>query len=254
MAAACWTSEPPQAVVSEVTDDALDPHGRSERAYRLIRRAIVDGEFEPGSRLVEQRIGEMFDLSRTPVREALRALAADGLVTIERNRGAIVATMSDTDIRDLYELRARLESLAAERAAARMGDDGVADLDQAIAEFDAGIELASDPDSPAGEGARRITAANSMFHQAIVVGAQHRRLSALLVHAVDMPLVYQVFRHQTREQSERSNLFHRMLRDAIAAREPERAGALMVEHIMQGRDALLAQRVVRARDTESAAS
>jgi DNA-binding GntR family transcriptional regulator len=56
--------------------------GRSELAYRLIRRAIAEGEFEPGSRLVEQRIGEMFDLSRTPVREALRALAADGLVTV----------------------------------------------------------------------------------------------------------------------------------------------------------------------------
>jgi DNA-binding FadR family transcriptional regulator len=54
--------------------------------------------------------------------------------------------------------------------------------------------------------------------------------------------VYQVFRHQTRAQSERSNAFHRMLRDTIAAREPERAGALMAEHIMQGRDALLALR------------
>jgi DNA-binding GntR family transcriptional regulator len=226
-----------------VTSDGLDPDGRSERAYRLIRRAIVEGDFEPGSRLVEQRIGEMFDLSRTPVREALRALAADGLVTIERNRGAMVATMSDTDIRDLYELRARLESLAAERAATRIGDEGVADMDRAIAEFDAGIELVSDQSSDAG--LHRITAANAMFHRAIVTGAQHRRLSALLVHAVDMPLVYQVFRHQTREQSERSNLFHRMLRDAIAAREAERAGALMVEHIMQGRDALLAQRAMR---------
>jgi DNA-binding GntR family transcriptional regulator len=219
-----------------MTDDG---HGRSERAYRLIRSAIVEGEFEPGSRLVEQRIGEMFDLSRTPVREALRALAADGLVTIERNRGAVVATMSDTDIRDLYELRARLESLAAERAAVRIDGDGIAAMDAAIAEFDAGVALAAtDPDT----GLQRITRANNAFHHAIVDAAQHRRLSALLVHAVDMPLVYQVFRHQTRAQSERSNAFHRMLRDTIAAREPERAGALMAEHIMQGRDALLALR------------
>jgi DNA-binding GntR family transcriptional regulator len=237
-----------------VSGEEIDPHGRSERAYRLIRRGIVEGEFEPGSRLVEQRIGEMFDLSRTPVREALRALAADGLVTIERNRGAIVATMSDTDIRDLYELRARLESLAAERAATRMGRDGIAELDRAIAEFDGGIDMASDPDCAPEAALHRITVANSMFHQAVVAGSQHRRLSALLVHAVDMPLVYQVFRHQTREQSERSNLFHRMLRDAIAARESERAGALMVEHIMQGRDALLAQRAIHNGDAESNAS
>jgi DNA-binding GntR family transcriptional regulator len=226
--------------------------GRSQLAYRLIRRAIADGEFEPGSRLVEQRIGEMFDLSRTPVREALRALAADGLVTIERNRGAIVATMSETDIRDQYELRARLESLAAERAATRMGDDGIAALDAAIVEFDHGIELVSDGSADAG--LRRITAANSAFHQAIVVAAQHRRLSALLEHAVDIPLVYQVFRHQTREERERSNLFHRMVRDAIAAGEPLRAGALMAEHILQGRESLLSLRAQRGRETETHAS
>lgn len=226
--------------------------GRSELAYRLIRRAIAEGEFEPGSRLVEQRIGEMFDLSRTPVREALRALAADGLVTIERNRGAIVATMSDTDIRDQYELRARLEALAAERAATRMGADGVAALDAAITEFDAGIELVSSGSSDAG--LRRITAANSAFHQAIVVGAQHRRLSALLEHAVDIPLVYQVFRHQTRQERERSNLFHRMVRDAIAGGESQRAGALMAEHILQGRDSLLTVRSQQGRETETHAS
>jgi DNA-binding GntR family transcriptional regulator len=225
--------------------------GRSDQAYRLVRRAIVEGDFEPGSRLVEQRIGEMFGLSRTPVREALRALAAEGLVTIERNRGAVVATMSEDDIRDLYDLRARLESLAAERAAVRMTDEGIAELDSAIAEFDAGIEMVADPAAPPGAGLRRITLANNAFHQAIVSGSHHRRLGALLVHAVDIPLVYQVFRHQTRAQSERSNLFHRMVRDAIAGGEPSRAGALMVEHILQGRDALLDLRVSPAARTHA---
>ncbi|CDO88961.1 hypothetical protein AWC29_21915 [Mycobacterium triplex] len=226
--------------------------GRSDLAYRLIRRAIAEGDFEPGSRLVEQRIGEMFDLSRTPVREALRALAADGLVVIERNRGAVVATMSETDIRDQYELRARLESLAAERAATRMDAEGIAELDAAIADFDAGIELVSSGSLDAG--LRRITAANSAFHQGVVEGSRHRRLSALLVHAVDIPLVYQVFRHQTRAESERSNLFHRMVRDAIAAGEPERAGALMAEHILQGRDCVLASRAHPRPETQTHAS
>lgn len=226
--------------------------GRSNLAYRLIRRAIAEGDFEPGSRLVEQRIGEMFDLSRTPVREALRALAADGLVVIERNRGAVVATMSESDIRDQYELRARLESLAAERAATRMDADGIAALDAAVADFDAGIELVSGGSLDAGVD--RITAANSAFHQGIIEGSQHRRLSALLVHAVDIPLVYQVFRHQTRAESKRSNLFHRMVRDAIAAGEAQRAGALMAEHIMQGRDCVLALRSHTGLETETHAS
>jgi DNA-binding GntR family transcriptional regulator len=249
--AVSWTSARRPPAVTEVTEDS---RGRSERAYRLIRAAIVEGEFEPGARLVEQRIGEMFDLSRTPVREALRALAADGLVTIERNRGAVVATMSATDIRDVYELRARLESLAVELAAERMDAEGIATLDEAIEEFDRGIAILRDPSTPPGPGLGRVTAANNTFHQAIVAGSGHRRLSALLVHTVDIPLVHQVFRHQTPDQRERSNLFHRMIRDAIAAREPQRAGALMVEHIMQGRDALLALQADHGRPSESHAS
>jgi DNA-binding GntR family transcriptional regulator len=135
-----------------------------------------------------------------------------------------------------------------------MASDGIAELDRAIDEFDAGIAMAADPAAAPDAGLRQITAANGRFHQAIVAASAHRRLSALLVHAVDMPLVYQVFRHQTRAQSERSNLFHRMLRDAIAAREAQRAGALMVEHIMQGRDALLALRANRFPDAGSHAS
>jgi DNA-binding GntR family transcriptional regulator len=230
-------------------DEVSDADGRSERAYRLIRRAIVEGEFEPGSRLVEQRIGEMFDLSRTPVREALRALSADGLVVIERNRGAMVATMSDNDIRDLYELRARLESFAAERAAVRIDAGGLGELDAAIADFDEGVEMVAA--GSADTGLRRVTAANNRFHQAIVDCSEHRRLSALLVHAVDIPLVYQVFRHQTRAQRQRSNLFHRMIRDAIAAGESQRAGALMVEHILQGRDTLLAVRGAPGADPDA---
>ncbi|GBG39098.1 GntR family transcriptional regulator [Mycobacterium montefiorense] len=150
--------------------------GRSDLAYRLIRRAIAEGDFEPGSRRVEQRIGEMFDLSRTPVREALRALAADGLVVIERNRGAVVATMSATDVRDQYELRARLESLAAERAATRMDAEGIAALNAAIADFDAGIELVTNGSLNAG--LCRITAANSAFHQGVSASAIVRTAGA----------------------------------------------------------------------------
>jgi DNA-binding GntR family transcriptional regulator len=63
--------------------------------------------------------------------------------------------------------------------------------------------------------------------------------------------VYHVFRHQDRGQSERSNLFHRLVRDAIDAREAPRAGALMAEHIMQGRDTLLAARSERERGTHA---
>src|SRR5690349_24905529 len=81
-------------------------------AYDEVRAAIVENRYRPGQRLVEQRIAEELGLSRTPVREALRMLEAEGLVVSERNRGAMVRPLSSTEVVDLYGLRIRLESYA----------------------------------------------------------------------------------------------------------------------------------------------
>src|ERR1700722_628906 len=210
--------------------------GSSELAYRKIRQAIIEGRYQPGQRLIEQRISEEFDLSRTPVRESLRRLDAEGLVIIERNRGAVVRPIARAEILDLYELRSRLEALAAERAASRATPDDLAELDDAIAEFDAGMAAKELSDI---EIVRRVDAANHRFHNALLRISANPRLTLLLARAVDMPLVFQAFRVFTPEMRLRSNLFHRLIRDAVAGDESARAGRLMTEHILMGRDALV---------------
>ena len=210
--------------------------GSSELAYRKIRRAIVEGRYQPGQRLIEQRISEEFDLSRTPVRESLRRLDAEGLVTIERNRGAVVRPVARAEVLDLYELRSRLEALAAERAASRATAADLAELDEAIAEFDAGLAAKGVSDL---EIVRRVDAANYKFHNGLLRMAANPRLAHLLAKAVDMPLVFQAMRVFTPEMRKRSNLFHRLIRDAVAAGEADRAGRLMTEHILMGRDTLV---------------
>ena len=82
-------------------------------AYEQVRAAIVENRYPPGRRLVEQRIAAELGLSRTPVREALRMLEAEGLVVSERNRGAMVRPLSSTEVEDLYGL---LKHLGIERA------------------------------------------------------------------------------------------------------------------------------------------
>ena len=77
--------------------------GAAQRAYDVIRSGIVQGKYKAGQRIIEERIAEKHGLSRTPVREALRTLEAEGLIIIERNRGAIVRPLSSKDIYDLYE-------------------------------------------------------------------------------------------------------------------------------------------------------
>ena len=91
----------------------------AELAYRRVRTAIVENRYPPGQRLVEQRLAEELGLSRTPVREALRMLEAEGLVVSRRNRGAMVRPLSATEVVDLYGLRIRLESYAVEVATER---------------------------------------------------------------------------------------------------------------------------------------
>jgi DNA-binding GntR family transcriptional regulator len=207
-------------------------------AYEQIRQAIVEGRYRPGQRLIEQRIGEEFSFSRTPVREALRRLEAEGLLTSEPNRGARVRQLTSDDIADLYELRARLEALAAELAAERADEDEVAALSDAVAAFEAAIPPDGVPDV---ECIRRLSGANQAFHAGVMDAAHHAHLARMVERTIDSPLVFEAFRQFEPGEFERSALFHGMIRDAIAAREPKRAGRLMTEHILQGRDLLLSK-------------
>ncbi len=211
--------------------------GSTEFAYSRIREAIVEGRYAPACRLKEQRVAEELHLSRTPVREALKMLAAEGLVQIERNVGAMVRPIDRKSIVDLYELRGRLESYAAGRAAVHRQPAQIALLRMAIDDFDAAISRASTGDI---DGVRLVNRCNGVIHATIVEAADHDRLGSMLGRAVDVPLVFQAFRRFDSTQLERSNLFHRLIVDAIEVSDPVRAERLMAEHIDEGRDVLLA--------------
>jgi DNA-binding GntR family transcriptional regulator len=220
-----------------VTDAAeVGSSGNADLAYREIRRAIVDGRYRAGQRLIERQISEELHLSRTPVRESIRRLEAEGLVLTERNRGAIVRTVTEIDIVDLYELRAPLEALAARRAAARATVDDLSELDRAIAMFDRAMQV-SDPIDV--EANAQVDEANGEFHRCLFRIAAHARLTHLLAGAVDLPSVVPARTFSTAERV-RSNLFHRLIRDAVAGHEPDRAGRLMSEHVFMARDTVLA--------------
>lgn len=208
----------------------------SERAYTEIRSAIVENRYVPGQRLVEQHIAAEFQLSRTPVREALRRLEAEGLVVSERNRGAIVRRISVDDVVDLYELRARLESYAAELAAERITAEQLEVLRVGVSAFSDVRERMVDA---AIEAVRDLSDANRSIHDTIVKAAHHQRLETMLTRTVDIPLVFSAFRTFGQQERQRSDLFHHLIAEAIASGDGARAGRLMTEHIRQGLDAVL---------------
>lgn len=205
-------------------------------AYEQVRAAIVENRYPPGQRLIEQRIAEELGLSRTPVREALRLLEAEGLVVSEKNRGAMVRPLSSTEVDDLYGLRIQLESYAVEVATKRATEEELGELVAAADEFS---EVRKSVDIDSVVGVRKLHAANRRFHDAIINAAKHRRLASMLARTVDIPLVFRAFQSFGAAECERSDTFHHLIAEAMVRRDAERAAALMAEHIAQGRDAVL---------------
>lgn len=142
--------------------------------YDAITTAIIEGHFAPGERLLEKDVSAWLEVSRTPVREALSALEGDGLVEIMPHRGAVVRRLNAEDVRDLYVVRAALESLAAELAVGR----APATLADELAAIDADLNTAM----AAGdiEGALEL---NRRFHFALYEQCGSSRLTASIASA-----------------------------------------------------------------------
>ena len=108
-----------------------------EAAAERLRSLIIEGELAPGARLNERELSERLGVSRTPLREAFRMLAADGLLVQLPNRGAQVVALSPDDVRHAFEVMASLESLSGELATQRVSDHDIADLRAMQAEMEA---------------------------------------------------------------------------------------------------------------------
>jgi DNA-binding GntR family transcriptional regulator len=193
------------------------------RVHDELRADILGGRCGPGLRLREEEIAERFGVSRTPVREALRRLEADGLVLVTPRRGAEVVRWRDDDIAELVELRALLEGHAARRAAL----DGGVDL-VALRELCAQMEAHGDTDGE--RGADEITRLNMELHRA-VHRAAGRLLPDLLARLIDVPVVRRTFHTYSPAELTRSFAQHRELVEALAAGDGDWANAVMQSHI-----------------------
>jgi DNA-binding GntR family transcriptional regulator len=204
----------------------------SVAATELIREAIVDGRLEPGHRLKEEELARELGISRTPIREALLMLQAEGLVDAVPNRGAMVRVHTAEDLDDLYQLRALLEGYAARRAATRISEEQLDELRASCERFDA-----LDPDRELRELVRE----NMVFHSAILEIAGSGRLEAMVRRVIELPLVYKSYIWYSPDQKRISGHYHRQIVTALGGRDSERAELIMKEHVFEARDLLVAQ-------------
>lgn len=202
-----------------------------EQVIATLRRAILDFQLRPGQRLVERELMEQLAVSRTTIREALRELTSEGLVTVVPQKGARVSSPSADEAQDLYDIRASLESLVVRRFVQRASDDQVVRLVATVDEFERVVLETGD--------VKLALAAKNAFYVVLVEGADSTPLRQLLE---GIQARVQVLRVTSLSQRGRLRAVVAELRDivqAIEARNAERAARLCAEHIgMAARTAL----------------
>ncbi len=202
-----------------------------------LEEAIVSGEIPPGSVLRQEHLSEQFQVSRTPVREALRRLAALGLVSFEPNRGVRVRMLAREELREAFLVRAELESLATEIATPKMSAADLAELEAAERRF-SGITHDLVEMSHAGrqdlELAREWLHANHSFHDVIYAVAEVPLIERMAKAARRTFLVKPVWATgaDLDELYRKNDRQHRAIREAMTARSPQGARVLAREHVL----------------------
>ena len=204
----------------------LTPKALYEQVAEQLRQRIFQRELEPGSWIDELKIAEQMGISRTPWREAIKVLAAEGLVTMKVRRGAYVTEMSDKDLRDVYHLLALLESDAAAVVAERATVQQLQALQTLHEELERSVH---DRD--------QFFAVNERFHMQLLALADNRWRDQLVA---DLRKVMKLNRHNSLLKQGRiaeSLQEHRTIMQALHARQPETARQALQAHFAHGLEA-----------------
>lgn len=193
----------------------------TETAYGALRERVLSGALRPGAEFSELELADQLSMSKTPVREALGRLVAEGLIEAFPRRGYRVTPVTVKDINDLFAIRAMTEGTAASMAALNLTPAG---LDR--------LELLADAryDPSQGESVQSFVKANRDFHIAIAEGANNPRLLALVAAHLDECTRLFYLGAVSRDVNPETSSDHRKIVDVLRLRDPDLARAAMVEH------------------------
>lgn len=206
----------------------------TSEAYRRLRERITTGQLAAGAVVSEASLAKELGLSRTPVGEALRRLSHDGLVEQVPRYGTIVRTITDAELRELFEIREALEGMAARKAATRMTAVSLEELGALCETIE--LELtnaeATNQVRLEGESLHRFIAADMAFHTLIIASAGNRRLTEMLENTRSISSMFNAQRGEHSIARIRTAIAaHRAILAALVERDSERASRLVVDHI-----------------------
>jgi DNA-binding GntR family transcriptional regulator len=200
------------------------PRTAHSYVYEWLRSQIFAGELAPGTPLVQATVAKQLGVSMTPVREALRDLATEGLVTMATHRGATVTRLDLSDAQEIHRIRLKLEPDVVREAVANITDEV---LDQAE-----GLYLSLSNATPSEWGVL-----NRAFHALLLSTGSNPRTRAILASLLEAAALYSGIA-QTRRRGPAPQLEHRIILDAYQARDPEAAAEAMRVHICSSLDSL----------------
>lgn len=205
---------------------SLAPRALYEEVAELLRQRIFRRELAPGSWIDEVKLAQEYGISRTPLREALKVLAAEGLVTMKVRRGAYVTEVSERDLEEVYHLLALLESDAAAVVAERATTAELKELQGLHAELEGSLQ-----------DRERFFALNERFHMRLLEIAGNRWRNQMVA---DLRKVMKLNRQHSLLKSGRiqeSLAEHAAVMQALAARDPEATRRRMQDHFRNGLEA-----------------
>jgi DNA-binding GntR family transcriptional regulator len=205
---------------------SLSPRALYEEVAELLRQRIFSRELEPGSWIDELKIAEDYGISRTPLREALKVLAAEGLVTMKVRRGAYVTEVNEKDLVDIYHLLGLLESDATGVVAQHATDEQLRELQSLHQALEASTQNRD-----------RFFEINERFHMRLLEIADNRWRNQMVA---DLRKVMKLNRHHSLLKSgriEESLTEHRSVMTALQARDAAAATQRMLEHFRNGLEA-----------------
>ena len=229
-------SRPPSPRISENRSlGSITAQSLADQARDRIRTAIFEGRIAPEEKLTIERIAAEFGISRTPVREALKALESDGIVRIHPHRGAIVQRFDRNELIDRYSVRALLEGYAGELAWQADAANIARDLDANCTQLADAIARAKNDDL---DSIRELVELNAQFHDRIL-HASGSATTLRLLEALRMPIAYRLYNWRAPERQRVSLQFHRKIAAAFRAKTPDKVRQLMQAHVLEARDFLI---------------
>jgi len=202
----------------------------AEQAYQTVKEAIITGSLRPGELIQERELARRYQLSKTPVREALQALQREGLVEAVPRAGYIVSAMTTRDVQDLFQLRSILETAATELAARNASEEVLKDLRESAnfkyihgdqASYEAFLKL------------------NTEFHHKVAQASGNKRLAQIVLQLVENLERLFHLELDVRDSADEMVAEHKALVSALIDRDSERARQIMADQIQRSRDRVL---------------